>query len=626
MGSTVKVLFEPFGQRVNSTPGETILDAAIRSGVGIRSECGGIQVCGKCKIQIRDQRGLTPPTPNECKLLKDEIQSGYRLACSTRFLSEADPITIIVPSESVIRKRQFADIGSERNVRLNPAVSKLRVEVKQPSISDRMTDAERLLTGIKRVRGDAKIELDYNVIAGLPETLRKSGTVTPVLWDERIVISVEAGDTHDKLFGLAVDIGTSRITCSLLDLNSGARLAHMSVENPQIAYGEDILTRVTFSQSGGANGKQLQQTIVAGINELTQNLCSKANVDPLNVYEAVLVGNTVMHHLALGMDTKYLARSPFLPVVRESLSVRGTEFGLKINPNALAHFLPIIDAFVGGDAVGDIISSNLYRHGAITLLLDIGTNTEVILRDGTGLTCCSCASGPAFEGVHIEHGMKAVEGAVESVKIGKGGSEVEYSVLGGAKPVGLCGSAIIDAVAELFKQGLIDRFGRFSSKAETPRLIKTNGVKKFVLVYARESGTSRDIVISERDINEVMLAKAAIYTGCSILMRRRGVIRGEINRVLIAGGFGKNLNRQNVRIIGLIPDVPSSKIRFIGNAAHLGAEAALKSRGVMHLADRIAREAEYIELAACEEFSEEFTAALMLPHRNLELFNTPEKP
>ena len=363
---------------------------------------------------------------------------------------------VIVPSESVIRKRQFSEIGSERSVRLNPAVSKLRVEVKQPSICDRMTDSERLLTSIKHVRGDAKIKLDFNVIAGLPEILRQSEIVTPVLWDEKIVISVEAGDTNYALFGLAIDVGTSRITCSLLNLNSGVRLAHTSVENPQITYGEDILTRITYSQVSSDNGKQLQQSIVAGINQLTEKLCNEANVNPLNVYEAVLAGNTVMHHLALGIDTKYLARSPFSPVVRESLNVRGTELGLKINPNAQAHFLPIIDAFVGGDAVGDILSSNLHRHGEPTLLLDIGTNTEVILRDGKGLTCCSCASGPAFEGVHIEHGMKAVEGAVESVKIGRGGYEVEYSVLGGSKPVGLCGSAIIDVVAELFKRGLID--------------------------------------------------------------------------------------------------------------------------------------------------------------------------
>ena len=576
-------------------------------------------------IQVRDQRGLTLATPKECKLLNEKIQSSYRLACSARFLPDADPVTVIIPSESVIRKRQFVEIGSERRVSLEPAVSKLRVEVTQPIINARMTDSERLLVSIKRIQRYKKVELDYNVIAGLPETLRQSDVVTPVIWDKERVISVEAGDTQATLYGLAIDVGTSRITCSLLDLTCGVRVAHRSVENPQIAFGEDILTRVTYSQAGGENGKQLQNTIVAGINELTENVCAEVDVDPYNVYEVVLVGNTVMHHLTLGIDTKYLARSPFTPAIRESMSIRGAEIGLKINPNAIAHFLPIIDAFVGADAVGDILYSNLHRHGAPTLLLDIGTNTEIILRDREGLTCCSCASGPAFEGVHIEYGMKAVEGALENVKIRRGGFNVEYNVLGGAKPVGLCGSAIIDVIAELLKQGLIDRFGKFSSKVETPRPRKINGVKKFVIVDAEESGTSRDITVSERDINEVMLAKAAIYTGCSILMRRRGVIRGELSRILIAGGFGKNLNRQNVKLIGLIPDVPSSKISFIGNAAHAGAEAALKSRGVMHLADRIAREAEYIELAASKEFSEEFTAALMLPHKNLELFNTLKK-
>ncbi len=498
---------------------------------------------------------------------------------------------------------------------------KLTVEVLQPSISDKLTDAERLLASIRNLQGDAEIELDFNVLSGLPETLRKSKFVTALIWDKKKVISVDAMNNHDSLYGLAIDVGTSRITCSLLDLISGARLIHASVENPQIAYGEDILTRVSYTQANVDNGRHLQHTIVAGINELVENMCRAANVSPLRVYEAMVVGNTVMHHLALGLETKYLAKSPFIPVTSDSVSVRAAELGLKVNPNAVVHFLPIIDAFVGSDAVADILSSGIHRRGAPTMLLDIGTNTEVILRDRGGLTCCSCASGPAFEGVHIEHGIKAVEGALESVNIGSGGFDVKYRVLEGVKPVGLCGSAIIDVVAELFKRNLIDRFGKFSSNVETPRLIKVNGVKKFVLVYAGESGTGRDIVVSERDINEVMLAKAAIYTGCSILMRRRGLAREELSRILIAGGFGKSLNRRNVRLIGLIPDVPSSRISFIGNAAHAGAEAALRSGRVLHLADKVARGTEYIELAACKEFSEEFTAALMLPHKKLELFN-----
>jgi uncharacterized 2Fe-2S/4Fe-4S cluster protein (DUF4445 family) len=621
MGFTVKVLFEPFGLRVDAIPGETILDAAIRGGVGIRSECGGTQVCGKCLIHVRDQRGLTAVTLKESRQLGNRIHAGYRLACSATFLAETDHVTVVVPSESVVRRRQFVEVGSERSVSLEPALVKLSVEVLQPSINDKLTDTERLLASIRNLQGDAEIELDFNVLAGLPETLRKSKFVTALIWDKKKVISVDGMNDHDSLYGLAIDIGTSRITCSLLDLISGVRLIHASVENPQIAYGEDILTRVSYTQANVDNGKHLQHTIVAGINELLENMCRAANLSPLRVYEAVVVGNTVMHHLALGLETKYLAQSPFIPVTSDSVSIRAAELGLRINPNAVVHFLPIIDAFVGGDAVADILSSGIHRHGAPTMLLDIGTNTEVILRDRGGLTCCSCASGPAFEGVHIEHGIKAVEGALESVNIGAGGFDVKYSVLEGVKPVGLCGSAIIDVVAELFKRNLIDRFGKFSSNVETPRLIKVNGVKKFVLVYTEDSGTGRDIVVSERDINEVMLAKAAIYTGCSILMRRRGLTRGELSRILIAGGFGKSLNRRNVRLIGLIPDVPSSRISFIGNAAHAGAEAALRSRRVLHLADKVARGAEYIELAACKEFSEEFTAALMLPHKKLELFN-----
>jgi len=619
VGSKIKVLFEPIGLRVEAAPGETILDTAIRGGVGIRSECGGTQACGKCIIQVRDQRGLAAATLKESKLLGERIHSSYRLACSAMFQAEADHVTVVIPPESVVRQRQFVELGSEHRVILEPALMKLNVEIPPPNISDKLTDAERLLKSIRHVQENPEIKLDFNILAELPKTIR-SKAITALIWDNDRVISVEEMDNNNNFYGLAIDIGTSRITCSLIDLISGVRLTYISVENPQIAYGEDILTRVSYSQADADNGRHLQQTIIAGINELLKKACREVNVSPTRIFEAVVVGNTVMHHLALGLETKYLAKSPFTPVTSESIQVRAAELGLKINPNAVVYFIPIIDAFVGSDAVADIISSGFYRRGEPALLLDIGTNTEVVLRDKNGLTCCSCASGPAFEGVHIEHGIKAVEGAIDSVHIGAGGFDVKYSVLGNVKPVGLCGSAIIDVVAELFSRNLIDRFGKFNVNIQTPRIIRSNGVKKFVLVNSKESGTGTDIVVSERDINEVMLAKAAIYTGCSILMHRKGITQKDLKKIIISGGFGKNLNRRNVRIIGLIPNLPSSKISYIGNAAHAGAEAGVRSRKVLHLADKIAQETEYIELAACKEFTEEFTAALVLPHKKLELF------
>jgi uncharacterized 2Fe-2S/4Fe-4S cluster protein (DUF4445 family) len=380
------------------------------------------------------------------------------------------------------------------------------------------------------------------------------------------------------------------------------------------------MTRVSFSQTSSDNRVLLQLSVIEGINQLIETLCVENHISQTNIYEAVVVGNTVMHHMLLGIETKQLARSPFEPVTKDSVHIKSEELGVKMNHGGVVTLLPIIDVFVGADAVGDIISTGLHRRRKPTLLLDIGTNTEVMLNHGGIITACSCASGPAFEGVHIEHGMKAVTGAIETLRIGEGGIDIDYDIIGGDKPIGLCGSGIVDAIAQLLSRGIIDRVGRFKAPFGTPRLKKLGRFTKFVVAWSEESGTGSEITISEKDITEVILAKAAIYSACASLMAMKKLEARDLNEILVAGAFGNHLDKNNAKAIGLLPAVYNRRIRFVGNSALAGAEMALRSIGQRVLAEKISRNTRYVELATSSDFDREFTGALWLPHRDLSRF------
>jgi uncharacterized 2Fe-2S/4Fe-4S cluster protein (DUF4445 family) len=626
LDTRVKVLFEPYGRKVEARIPGTILEVAQYSGIGVRSECGGKQVCGKCRVIVKDQVGLNGATDKEKLILsEDEIVHGYRLACDARLTSGADKITVMVPVESRFRPRRFTEWGKERRVKPEPTLRKYPVRVAEPSLDDNRSDVERLLDALHKEQDLVGLAVDLQAVRELPNILRSSDLVTVVVRDESEVISVEAGVTSEKLFGLAVDVGTSKITCNLVDLNNGETIISRSMENPQIVYGEDVISRIAFSQEKAENRLMLQESVIGGVNTLIWQLCRETSLSPENVYEVVLVGNTAMHHLLLGLEPRYLARAPFTPVSKSPVDVKARDLGVKINPCGHVLFLPIIDGFVGADAVADILSAGIYRPGGPILLLDIGTNTEVILRREDRVICCSCASGPAFEGVHIEHGMKAVDGAIEKIRIDKETYEVEFEALGDDKPVGLCGSAIIDAVAQLLQSGVISGLGKFNANIKTPRLRKAGNSKEFVIAWGEEAGIDGDLTISERDINEVLLAKAAIYSASAVLMGKLNIGKEDLKKVLIAGAFGSQVDKRNAKTIGLIPDVDDGRIRFLGNSALTGARMALVSRRMRRLAEGIPAKVEYVELATSPDFKKEFTNALWLPNRNPVLFPAAEK-
>jgi uncharacterized 2Fe-2S/4Fe-4S cluster protein (DUF4445 family) len=620
MQNPITVLFEPYGRRVKVKIGTSIFEAARRAGIKLRSGCGGKGLCGKCKVIIADKKAVENLTEAERSHLSlEEINAGYRLACLTILKTDA---TVMVPEESRVGALKIQAFGEELLPPLDPAVKKYYITLTEPTLSDAKPDMERVVSMLERNYGLKGLKMEIGVLRELPRLLRKANwkvTVT-VLNDERI-IAVEGGNTTDKLLGLALDLGTSKIVGCLVDLNEGKTLAVSFIENPQILYGEDVISRITFVSDNRGKLKILHKQLIDGINEVINHACAHAGASHRNVYEAVVVGNTAMHHFFLGLPVKNVAVSPFTPVLRKPVNVKPREMGLRIHPEGNIHALPLIAGFVGADALADALSSRISESKELSLLLDVGTNTEIFLGNSEDMLSCSCASGPAFEGSHVKHGMKAITGAIEKVSINPDSDfDVTYETIGEAAPLGLCGSAMVDVLAELFKWGIINNRGRFNVKLKTPRLRTFDGNTEFVIVWKDESGTGRDITVTQKDINEIQLAKAAVFAGCWILMKRKNVQLNDLHQVLIAGSFGSYINPENAKIAGLVPDVATEKIKFVGNAALSGAKMALISKEERKKAEELSKKIRYLELATDNDFPIEFADAMFIPHKNLSRF------
>jgi len=623
MKNHITVLFEPTGRKINVRLGISLLEAAHEAGVTIRSECGGKGTCGKCRVIVPDKNAVTEITEDENKHLSlGEIDLGYRLACRTILKKSTK---VMIPEESRILARKIQASGLEIPLQPKPYVKKLRLKLAKPTLLDARPDLERLIDLVKNAHGFTELEIGYEALKELPAILRQAEWhVTAVLLGDRQIISVEEGDTSDKIFGLAVDIGTSKIVGCLVDLTTGKTLSIGFVENPQIIHGEDVVSRITFSANDADKLQTLQRLLVEGINSVLSYTCAQVEVHPQDVYEVTVVGNTAMHHFFLGINPKYVAISPFTPALNRSLNVKAKELGINICPEGNVHVLPVIAGFVGADAVADLLASDIHESEELSLLLDIGTNTEVFVGNSEDILSCSCASGPAFEGGHIKHGMKAVTGAIEKVSI-TSDYEVEYTTIDNEAPRGLCGSAMIDVLAQLFKLGVINERGRFNTNIRTSRLRRAKDGLEFVLVWKEENGTGVEITITQKDINELQLAKAAIFAGCSILMNKKKVELEEIDGLLVAGSFGNCINPENAKLIGLVPDVPTEKIRFVGNTALSGAKMSLISEDVRKTAEELSRKVCYIELASDPEFYKEFADAAFIPHKDINRFPSVKK-
>jgi uncharacterized 2Fe-2S/4Fe-4S cluster protein (DUF4445 family) len=614
--------FQPIGRKVEATRGRTLLELATEAGISMESICGSEGKCGKCRVILRSGiENVTPLNSNEKRVLdKVEQASGMRLACQASVCREG-ALVVEIPQESQRGHQRLLAAGTERNVKLEPAVRKIVLKIPPATLKDLRADDDRLIEFLRR-KIRSRLKISEGVHRYLPAALREMAWVTTVTaFRNEEIIRVEPGDTADELFGVAVDIGTTKVVAYLVDLNTGKLLATESMPNPQIPFGEDVIARITYCNRNKEGLQTLQRVIAAGVDMLIAKLCTTVKLEPDDMLEVMVVGNTAMHHLFFGISAQHLAEAPYAPVVRTPLVVNPGHVGLSTYPFGKVSSLPNIAGFVGADAVADLIASGLYGDDDVGMMIDIGTNTEIIAGSKDRLISCSCASGPAFEGAHIRFGMRASSGAIERVWIDPETMEVVVRTVDDAPARGICGSGIVDALSEMLAAGLIDASGKIKTSAGLPGIRKNHeGLPEFVLVSRGNSSTGEPITITQHDIQEIQLAKAAIFTGVATLMRKLKVRPSDISKVYAAGAFGTYVDASSAIRIGMYPDVPIERIEFIGNAAGSGARMCLRSMKMRDIAERQSRKVEYIELAAEKDFQKEFAQAMFLPHRDLSRF------
>jgi uncharacterized 2Fe-2S/4Fe-4S cluster protein (DUF4445 family) len=625
-----RVDFQPVGRRVDVAEGTTLLDAARAAGVHIVSICGGLGTCGECRVHLAggadpsasSGQALSGPTiTEECEFSRDELAQGYRLACQAEVTGA---VRVDIPAESLAGPQRLQLEGYSLDVPLDPVVVPVDVEVEAPGLHDLRSDLTRLRAAFGDHPSSTYKEIDAGlaVCAHMPEQLR--------LWNWRVRLAVKGSELVAvlpypanaenrlpgtcapwDLLGLAVDVGTTKLAAYLIDLTLGKTLARAGAMNPQIAYGEDVISRIAYANSHSGGRETLQRCLVSTLNGMVAELCAEAGANTDQVVEAVAVGNTAMHHLLCGLPVEQLGTSPYVPVVADAIQFRASEVGLQLAPGAYVYLPPNIAGYVGADHVAMLLAAIdeallAGGDGPTVVALDIGTNTEISLLHGGRVLSCSCASGPAFEGAHIRDGMRAAVGAVERVRISDG--IVQVYTIEGQPAVGICGSGILDAVAEMLSSGILDERGALLAGSERVRL--EEGRPAFVLVDREQTGTGRDLLVTRSDVNEIQLAKSAIRSGVEILLAEAGITDEDIDLFIVAGAFGTYLDLESAVRIGMFPDLPRERFRQVGNAAGAGARTLLVSRKHRRLARDMAQRIEYVELTTHPDFAEEYVRAI----------------
>lgn len=634
----VRILFQPCGRRGWVPEGVTVLEAARLLGVGIEAACSGCQTCGKCKVKIiegfveREEilsspAHCLPPSEEELECLSPaEISSGYRLACASVV---AGDLAVFVPEESQALAQIVRKEASAVALEIAPAV-----ECVFGTIPAQARPEEPLRARLGRARlsegGSAgSLYFHDSALRELSGKLGGEGAQARfVVAEVGEVVRVDLpSESRRRTLGLAVDLGTTTIVGLLCDLQSGDLLAHHSMMNPQIQFGEDVLARISFaagaSPAGGEpssdNRMLLAQAARDALNTLLRETCRAAGCDPSEVVEMTVVGNPTMHHLAIGLDPTPLGRNPYQPVVTGPLSIYANLLGLEMLSCGLVHFLPLRAGYIGADTIAGILACDLEDRPGVTLFMDVGTNGEIVLATPSGLLAAACATGPAFEGAHISAGMRAAEGAIERVRIDPESWEVEVKVIGesgwGAQRVkarGICGSGIVDAVAEMVRCGVLNKTGSFTKERKHPRLIGSGAERSFVLVEEARSATGQAIAVTAKDVRAVQVGKAALYAGAKLLMERAGVC--QVDRILLAGAFGSYIDPLSALRIGMLPDCSVEDVVAVGNAAGEGARRALLDRKARERATRLRDEVGYVELTLEDGFTRAFAEAMHLPH------------
>lgn len=580
-----------------------LLDILNNLGIRIEAICGGKGKCGKCKVLLENPESASLITSEEKRLLsQDEISIGMRLGC---LIEPKDGMSIVIPDSSLQKDQRILSEGLSTEFNFDPAIKSIRIKLPKPKLGGDESFLDYIKKELKR-----EINIDYLSLKRITDELNYGTLEANLVVFNNEIIGFKKNE--EKIYGIAVDIGTTTVVTYLIDIETGALVDIESILNPQIKYGEDVISRITYSLNKGVSIPH--NSIVDGINTMIKKLCDRNRINSSSIYEMTAVGNTAMHHIFLNINPRSLSVSPFTPVVSKNLDIKARDIGIEINPSGNIHVLPVISGFVGADTVGVLLATGLYRNDEISLAIDIGTNGELVLGNKEKMVSCSCAAGPALEGGHLGFGMRASTGAIESVFIDKDSFDTFYKTINKSKPRGFCGSGIIDIVAEMLKVGIIDSSGKIIENGnDRIRKNKTNNHKEFVVEWKEKTDIDKDIVITASDIREIQLAKGAIMTGINILLEKMKISADKIENLYLAGAFGNYIDIKNAIRIGLIPNIPLERIKPVGNAAGEGAKISLMSNEKRIEENILIKKIDYIELASENNFNEEFVKSLRFP-------------
>ncbi len=630
-----KITFLPHEKQIEVEENTQLIRAAMDSGVHINASCGGEGVCGKCRVII--ESGEVDGGVSEM-LSAEDREKGYRLACLAKVKSD---LTVRVPTESSIDARvlnlQATARKTARIRELNlddlkekglfvPPVEKIYIELPPPTDANNVADMTRLVDYLRKTHNEHRLEFDLSVIRKVPDVLRKEDfkiTVTiarPVREDgKNRIINIEPGDTSERNYAMAVDIGTTTVYGEIIDLKAGRVLAQYGDFNGQLSYGEDVISRIVYSEKEGGL-ETLNERVLSTINQVVGKLLKKSKIDPDEVSHITFAGNTTMTQLFLKINSRYLRRSPYVPASLIYPPFKPSEIGLELGDHVTVLVYPQVSSYVGGDIVSGIMGSGMYHDEELTLYIDIGTNAEVVIGNKDWMVCAACSAGPAFEGGGIKLGMRATEGAIEDFSIDPATFEPMNVTIGNVRPKGICGSGLIIIVATLFEMGILDNRGKFNRDIDTPRIREKDDVYEYVLAWSDVSGTDRDIVLNEIDIDNLMRAKGAIYSGCMTLLSEVGLSIGDIDRIILAGGFGSYVDLEKAMTIGLLPEIDTEKVIFVGNGSLMGARMSSLTNRIRGDVTQTIKRITNFELSETQSFMDNYIAALFLPHTDLNLF------
>ncbi|MBW2443694.1 MAG: DUF4445 domain-containing protein [Deltaproteobacteria bacterium] len=633
--TTFRVKFLPYDTDIEIEDGDTVIRAALEAGVHVNASCGGEGVCGKCRVLIE---GGTVEGGISEKLSRQDQESGYRLAC--RSIVKSD-LVVRIPVESAIdsgvlklqaaprrtahiRDMNFEEL-KEKGLFVAP-VEKKYVELPAPTAQDNLPDITRLISHLQLEHDEHRLEVTLAMIRKLPQVIREddfrvTATLVRPVRDvgKTRIINVQPGDTTRQSYAIAMDIGTTTIYGQVIDLISGEVLAEHGEFNGQISYGEDVISRIVYAEKPGGLVK-LSEVVIKTVNKILAKIIKRSGVDPENISTITLAGNTTMTQLMLAVDPRHIRRAPYVPAATLFPPIKAADLGMDLGEHVAALVYPAVSSYVGGDIVAGVMGSGIYRTDELTLYLDVGTNAEIVIGNKDWLACAACSAGPAFEGGGLKFGMRAAKGAIEDFSIDPVTLEPMLITIGNVRPKGICGSGLIIMVATMFEMGIINNLGKFDRDLDTPRIREDNGVYEYVLAWKDDTQIDRDVTLTEIDIENLIRAKGAIYSGCMTLLTEVGMSIEDIEKIILAGGFGSYVDLEKAMTIGLLPEMDTAKITFIGNGSLMGAKMSSLTNRIRRDVVEVTKKMTNFELSDTPSYMDNYVAALFLPHTDMNKF------